>query len=71
MTALVLQAAANGIPLIKGGKVTLAVSNFPMNNRSANAFIPVGQPLSVWLEEMKVPPLFEWVKYAFPANPKI
>ena len=36
----------------KGGKVTLAVSNFPMNNRTAGAFIPVGTPLSVWLEEM-------------------
>ncbi|MCX6874048.1 MAG: hypothetical protein NTW21_09610 [Verrucomicrobia bacterium] len=42
-----------------GGKVTIAVSNFPMNNRSAGAFIPVGTPLSVWLEEMKIPPLGE------------
>jgi len=41
----------------KGGKVTLAVCNFPMNNRTAGAFIPVGPPLSVWLEEMKIPSL--------------
>ena len=43
----------------KGGKVTIAVSNFPMNNRTAGAFIPVGAPLSVWLEEMSIPPLEE------------
>jgi hypothetical protein len=35
--------------------VTLAVSNFPMNNRSADGFIPARAPLSVWLEEMKLP----------------
>lgn len=41
----------------KGGKVTIAVGNFPMNNRVAGFFIPVGAPLSVSLEEMKIPPL--------------
>jgi hypothetical protein len=43
----------------KGGKVTIAVSNFPMNNRPADGFIPARYPLSVWLEEMKIPPLTE------------
>ena len=42
-----------------GGKVTIAVSNFPMNNRSGNGFIPARAPLSVWLEEMKIPPVTE------------
>ncbi len=41
----------------KGGKVTIAVSNFPMDNRPAEALIPPGDTLSVWLEEMKLPPL--------------
>ncbi len=41
----------------KGGKVTIAVSHFPMSNRTAGAFIPVGPPLSVSLEEMKIPQL--------------
>jgi alpha-galactosidase len=41
----------------KGGKVTIAVSNFPMNNRSVDGFIPARSPLSVWLEEMKTPPV--------------
>jgi len=41
----------------KGGKVTIAVSNFPMNNQSDDRFIPARAPLSVWLEEMKLPPL--------------
>ena len=40
----------------KGGKVTIAVSNFPMDNRPAEALIPPGDTLSVWLEEMKLPP---------------
>ena len=43
----------------KGGKVTIAVSNFPMNNRSADGYLPAGAPLSVWLEEMKIPPVGE------------
>jgi hypothetical protein len=41
----------------KGGKVTIAVSNFPMNNRSGDGFIPARAPLSIWLEEMKLPPM--------------
>ena len=43
----------------KGPKVTLAVSNFPMSNRPDDRFIPAGAHLSVWLEEMKLPPLEE------------
>ena len=43
----------------KGGKVAIAVSNFPMNNQSADSFIPARAPLSVWLEEMKIPPVVE------------
>jgi alpha-galactosidase len=42
----------------KGGKVTLAVSNFPMNNLATEGFLPASRdPLSVWLEEMKLPPV--------------
>jgi hypothetical protein len=41
----------------KGGNVTIAVSNFPMNNGADDRFIPARAPLSVWLEEMKIPPL--------------
>jgi hypothetical protein len=42
----------------KGGKVTIAVSNFPMNNLTAEGFLPASRdPLGVWLEEMKLPPL--------------
>ena len=43
----------------KGGKVAIAVGNFPMNNQSADSFIPARAPLSVWLEEMKIPPVVE------------
>ena len=41
----------------KGGKVTIAISNFPMNNPREDGFIPARAPLSVWLEEMKLPPM--------------
>jgi len=42
----------------KGGKVTIAVSNFPMNNKTAEGFLPASRdPLSVWVEEQKVPAL--------------
>lgn len=41
----------------KGGKVTIAVANFPMNDRPPAAFIPHRNHLSVWVEEMKLPPL--------------
>ena len=37
--------------------MTIAVSNFPMNNRPDDRFIPARDPLSVWLEEMKLPPV--------------
>ena len=43
----------------KSGKVTIAVSNFPMNNERADGFIPARAPLGVWLEEMKIPPVGE------------
>jgi alpha-galactosidase len=43
----------------KGGKVTLAVANFPMDNRPPEAFIPHRAHLTVWMEEMKIPPLGE------------
>ena len=36
----------------KGGKVTIAVANFPMSNYTGE-FIPAIGPLSVWVEEMK------------------
>lgn len=39
----------------KGGKVTIAVANFPMSNYDPARFIPVLRPLSVWVEEMKIP----------------
>lgn len=41
----------------RNGKVTIAIANFPMNNNKADGFLPAGQPLSVWLEEMKTPPV--------------
>jgi hypothetical protein len=43
----------------KGGKVTIAVSNFPMDNRPIDRLIPPGDTLSVWMEEMKLPPLMQ------------
>jgi hypothetical protein len=45
--------------LFKGGNVTIAVGSFPMDNFSADRFIPPGAALSVWMEEMKLPPLGE------------
>ena len=43
----------------RGGKVTIAIINFPMNNGSAGRFVPARAPLRFWLEEMKLPPLVE------------
>lgn len=40
----------------KGGKVTIAVSNFPMNNWP-EGFLPFFRPLNVWVEEQKLPPV--------------
>ena len=42
---------------LKGGKVTIAVANFPMNNFDPERFIPAIGPLSVWVEEQKLPPV--------------
>ena len=74
LTGLIQHSAANDVPLDlprpdgkpgdvkKKVKVTIAVSNFPMNNRPADGFLPASRdPLSVWLEEMKLPPLREAV----------
>jgi hypothetical protein len=41
----------------KGGKVTIAVSNFPMSNWPLDWFVPARAALSVCVEEMKLPPL--------------
>ena len=41
----------------KGGKVTIAVANFPMSNWTPGDNIPIMAPLSVWVEEMKLPSL--------------
>ncbi len=41
----------------KGGKVTIAVANFPMNNYNPDPYIPPIGPLSVWIEEQKLPSL--------------
>ncbi|MFN9410628.1 MAG: sialate O-acetylesterase [Akkermansiaceae bacterium] len=41
----------------KGGKITIAVANYPMNNWDAKSYIPAIGPLSVWLEEQKLPPI--------------
>jgi hypothetical protein len=43
--------------VFKGGKVTIEISNFPMNNFKGDGFLPAGQPLGVSMEEMKVPPV--------------
>ncbi len=41
----------------KGGKVSIAVANFPMNNFDPEYYIPAIGPLSVWVEEQKLPPV--------------
>ncbi|MEI6177487.1 MAG: hypothetical protein WCS43_11395 [Verrucomicrobiota bacterium] len=41
----------------KGGKVTIAVASFPMNNFEPEYYIPAIGPLSVWVEEQKLPPV--------------
>jgi hypothetical protein len=70
LTGLIQDAAANDVPLNlprpdgkpgdvkKKVMVIIAVSNFPMDNRSADGFLPASRDsLSVWLEEMKIPPV--------------
>ncbi len=42
---------------LRGGKVTIAVANYPMNDWNPEHFIPAIGPLSVWVEEQKLPPL--------------
>jgi hypothetical protein len=41
----------------KGGKVTIGLANYPMNDWKSDYFIPAIGPLSVWVEEQKLPPL--------------
>ena len=41
---------------LKTGKITIAVANFPMSNWDPDYFIPAIGPLSVTLEEQKLPP---------------
>ncbi len=45
--------------ILQDGRVTLAVSNFPMGNWSAGRFVPPGLPLAIWIEEQKLPPIAE------------
>jgi hypothetical protein len=40
----------------KGGKVTIGLANYPMNDWKSDYFIPAIGPLSVWVEEQKLPP---------------
>lgn len=40
----------------KGGKITIAVANFPMNNWNPDGWVPFLAPLRVWIEEQKIPP---------------
>jgi len=40
-----------------GGKVTLAVASFPMDNQPTDRLLPHRAHLSVWLEAMKLPPV--------------
>ncbi|MBT8037249.1 MAG: hypothetical protein KJO21_06860 [Verrucomicrobiae bacterium] len=48
---------AEHLDKLKGGKVTVAVANYPMNNGKPEHFIPAIGPLSVWIEEQKIPSL--------------
>ncbi len=41
----------------KGGETALAIAAFPMDNWSEGRLIPDRDPLSVWIEEMKIPSL--------------
>ena len=42
---------------LKGGDVTIVIANYPMNNWDNKRFIPAIGPLSVWVEEQKIPSL--------------
>lgn len=41
----------------KGGKVTIAVGNYPLWGKGTEKFIAPGPALSVWFEEQKIPPV--------------
>jgi len=45
----------DALQVLKGGKMTLAVANFPMNNWNPDGFLPFFRPLNVWVEEQKLP----------------
>jgi alpha-galactosidase len=47
----------DALEALKGGKMTIAVANFPMNNWKPDSFLPFFRPLSVWVEEQKLPVL--------------
>jgi Carbohydrate esterase, sialic acid-specific acetylesterase len=39
----------------QGGKVTIAIANFPMSDFDPDYYLPAIGPLSVWVEEQKLP----------------
>ncbi len=45
--------------LFKDGKVTLAISHFPMDNWSPGRYVPPGAAVSVAIEQQKLPPVQE------------
>jgi hypothetical protein len=47
----------DALQALQGGKMTIAVANFPMNNWNPDGFIPFFRPLNVWVEEQKLPVL--------------
>jgi hypothetical protein len=47
----------DALEALKGGKMTIAVANFPMNNWNPDGFLPFFRPLNVWVEEQKLPVL--------------
>jgi hypothetical protein len=46
------------LPELNGGKVTIAVAHFPMSDWDPERFIPAIGPVSVWVEEQKLPELY-------------
>jgi alpha-galactosidase len=47
----------DALQALQGGKMTIAVANFPMSNWSPDGFLPFFRPLNVWVEEQKLPVL--------------
>jgi alpha-galactosidase len=47
----------DALQALQGGKMTIAVANFPMNNWNPDGFLPFFRPLNVWVEEQKLPVL--------------